>query len=591
MTVCGGLLWLTLFALQNLGFWEFLRRKTNADFVFLPGITVVIQMSVLFAAGLLNVLPHVTVLLWLFGSLYIVYACWKDRSAAFLRKHYFSAESFLPLLYLVLFSLIFFFFLFGKKLLEYDNFSHWGLIVKVLLQKNRFPNFMEENYLMFQEYPVGSATYIYYCLHILGGVPLEGLLLFSQAYLYLAFLLPIFRNKGKNRILAFALVVFFTNLSLVFFEEGELTSLLIDRLLVLAGMCMLCYVSEYCTAEKFSVSSFLIALCFLIANLQIKNSSVFFVAIACLLIILEARRDKKWEMRLSLVGIAALSYFLWNRHCLLVFTAPELSKHAMNLANYSAEFAEKSAADILLIAKNVIYFVVTCRETRLIVLSTLTVGILVFLSDRNQLVPFCKRALFVFGCLAAYILGMLGMYAFSMPLDESLQLASISRYYKTAVLAVLYWECCVCSAMLGTLTLGRVHRKEMAIGLVILVLLPALQVTFSYRGTFLTYAPHDYLLGRRERVERAVAAVGEEYDRTDYTVISEEVTSYYTLMVEYLCVGAKVDGLWLPYAGPEEFHKIDTKYVVVVDWNDQVKQWAQQSGYVQVEQSLLMRPE
>ena len=156
-----GLLWLTLFALQNLGFWEFLRRKTNADFVFLPGITVVVQMSVLFVAWLLNVLPHVTVLLWVFGSFYIVYACWMDRSAAFLRKHYFTAESFLPLLFLILFSLIFFFFLFEKKLLEYDNFSHRGLIVKILLQKNRFPNFMEENYLMFQEYPLGSATYIY----------------------------------------------------------------------------------------------------------------------------------------------------------------------------------------------------------------------------------------------------------------------------------------------------------------------------------------------------------------------------------------------------------------------------------------------
>lgn len=149
-----GLLWLTLFALQNLGFWEFLRRKTNADFVFLPGITVVVQMSVLFVAGLLNVLPHVTVLLWVFGSFYIVYACWKDRSAAFLRKHYFTAESFLHLLYHILFSLIFFSFLFGKKLLESDNFSHWGLIVKALLQKNRFPNFKEENYLMFQEYPI-----------------------------------------------------------------------------------------------------------------------------------------------------------------------------------------------------------------------------------------------------------------------------------------------------------------------------------------------------------------------------------------------------------------------------------------------------
>lgn len=116
-----GLLWLTLFALQNLGFWEFLRRKTNADFVFLLGITVVVQMSVLFVAGLLNVLPHVTVLLWVFGSFYIVYACWRDRSAAFLRKHYFTAESFLPLLYLILFSLIF-----SSSFLEK---SYWNMTI------------------------------------------------------------------------------------------------------------------------------------------------------------------------------------------------------------------------------------------------------------------------------------------------------------------------------------------------------------------------------------------------------------------------------------------------------------------------------
>lgn len=139
--------------------------------------------------------------------------------------------------------------------------------------------------------------------------------------------------------------------------------MLVDRLLALAGMCMLCYVAEHCGAGKLSVSTYLITTAFLVANLQIKNSSVFFVIITCVLILWAGREDRQWAKRISLIGIAILAYLLWNQHCKLVYSAPELSRHAMNLSNYAVGASEKSLGEMLAITKELVYFIVKSKDT------------------------------------------------------------------------------------------------------------------------------------------------------------------------------------------------------------------------------------
>ena len=575
------IIWLLLLGLQNLGFWEFLRRKTDTQAVFLPGATAVIQISLLFFAGILNLLPQVTALLWVFGIGAFFYCWWKDKSLAFLRNYI----SF-PYLYLFLFSIIFLVFLHGKKLVQYDNFSHWGLIVKALLLKNRFPNFLDENYVMFQEYPLGSAVYLYYCMHFSGTPSSEWKMMFCQAYLYLAFLMPIFRSEKKNSGLVFLLAVLFTNFALVFF--GPIADLLVDRLLALAGMCMLCYVAEHCGAGKLSVSTYLITAAFLVTNLQIKNSSVFFVIIVCVLILWAGREDRQWAERISLIGIAILAYLLWNQHCKLVYSAPELSKHAMNFSNYAVEASEKSLGEMLAITKELVYFIVKSKDTWSVAISALLVGVFVACLNKKQLPTYCKQLLFVLVCFLAYILGMLGMYVFSMPSGEAIVLAGVGRYYGSAILAVLYWECYCCSSILSRIDWGR--KEYIALSVAILLFFPVMQYTCNYPGTFLTRTTPEYDYANRAPVDEALATVGEDYAQYDYTVICANRMDYYGYMMRYLCPESSIR--FISSEKPIDEQGIDTYYCIVLDWDsDYVRQWVQEGKYVRVGDWLMERAE
>lgn len=575
------IIWLLLLGLQNLGFWEFLRRKTDTQAVFLPGATAVIQISLLFFAGILNLLPQATALLWAFGIGFFFYCWWKDKGLSFLRNY----VSF-PYLYLFLFSVIFLVFLHGKKLVHYDNFSHWGLIVKVLLEKNRFPNFLEENYIIFQEYPLGSAVYLYYCMHFSGTISSEWKMMFCQAYLYLAFLMPIFRNGKKRSGLVFLLVVLFTNFALVVFTP--IVDLLVDRLLALAGMCMLCYVAEHCRAGKLSVSVSLVTAAFLVANLQIKNSSIFFVIIACVLILWAGREDRKWAKRISLIGIAILAYLLWNQHCKLVYSAPELSKHAMNLSNYAVGTSKKSVEDMLAIAKELVYFIVKSKETWAMAISALLTGAFVACLDKKELPAYCKQLLFVLVCFLAYILGMLGMYVFSMPSGEALTLAGAPRYYMSAVFAVLYWECYCCSGILERVDFR--SKKGIALSAAILLFFPLVQYTCNYPGTFLTRTTPEYDYANRAPVDEALATVGEDYAQYDYTVICANRMDYYGYMMRYLCPESCIR--FISSEKPIDEQGIDTYYCIVLDWDsDYVRQWVQEGKYVRVGDWLMERAE
>ena len=50
------LCWLTAFGLCNLGYWELFRRKLRIDPAYFPSLTVVLTISILYLAGILNFL-------------------------------------------------------------------------------------------------------------------------------------------------------------------------------------------------------------------------------------------------------------------------------------------------------------------------------------------------------------------------------------------------------------------------------------------------------------------------------------------------------------------------------------------------------
>ena len=146
--------WLLLFLLCNLGYLEYFQKNLKIDTAYYPSLAVMFIITVLFLAGILNFLKEASMALWLLGLLYLGKRIWEERSLKFLL--FYCKPVFLTLL---LFTIAFFAACYGKELREYDNFTHWGLVVKQMVTENHFPDYRDST-ILFQTYPLGTAVYL-----------------------------------------------------------------------------------------------------------------------------------------------------------------------------------------------------------------------------------------------------------------------------------------------------------------------------------------------------------------------------------------------------------------------------------------------
>ena len=148
---------LFVFMLSTIGWWQTIKQYSDIDINYIPSLTNAIQAIILFFCGLLNLLLEGAIALFLFGLAFLIKQIPKRKKIAF----DFSLNAHMGYLFLFGFFVVVAVFLKGKLFTHYDNFSHWGLVVRKMLETNRFPNF-QDSLILFQEYPLGTATYIYY---------------------------------------------------------------------------------------------------------------------------------------------------------------------------------------------------------------------------------------------------------------------------------------------------------------------------------------------------------------------------------------------------------------------------------------------
>ena len=423
MVVCLKLL--TFFASQ-LGFWELLRRHGGIDVCFLPSLTVACQTAVLFLAGLLGLLPAGAWLLVGAGLLCLVFAAVRDRGFSFLRNYRHVGYVFLAAVLAVMLV-----FVRGKVFSRYDNFSHWALVVRRMLETDRYPNYRDA-LITFQEYPLGSASFVYFLARIVD--PAESVQMFAQIYMMTACILPVFFFARRNRIAALLVVLSATNFFFIY--NVTVTNLLVDTLLPLAGMCALLYAWCFCRAGA-GTAAILFSAAYSVQLVQIKNAGLFFAALVFVLLLRALRRGRA-AARIAAVLLPLASVVLWHGHCRSAFEQAELSKHAFTVQNLLATFRGKSPSQLLNIGLAMLKFSVTWTDVWVTVAALLLIGAAAYLFVRSEQRAFWK--LFAL-CAALYVLyqaGMLLMYAFSMPLDEALMLAGNTRYTRSILIAVLY---------------------------------------------------------------------------------------------------------------------------------------------------------
>lgn len=425
---------LAVFFISNFGYYQVFNRKLHIHISFLPLLTIALQIMVLFTAGVLNMLPEAASLLLIFGvALFIWDLCCKRFSEyrAYLDWSY---------VYMAVFFVLLLAALRGRKFSGYDDFSHWAAIVKEMLLNNRYPSFMDGNRIMFQSYPPGSATYIYYFCKAVA--PQESMQMLAQAFMLIAALMPLFSFSKKQTLWLTVYVTLFTSFSMVYLIR--IYSLMVDTLLALFGMGAIAYVYKECylpvhTGTLWNGKRLLPVIPLLIAEVLLKNSGIFFVipVIAMLFSMMKTQRSCRKQCITAVLAPAA-ALFIWKKHCQYLFWDAEYSKHAMTMTNYASVISGKTGEDCRNIVLSVLRYTFTRKVILYMCAFLLLTAVLTWCLNRDDFKRTIRRLAFAAGAYLVYVVGICGMYLFSMPVGEAMQLAAIERYMQTVDLLVFY---------------------------------------------------------------------------------------------------------------------------------------------------------
>ena len=553
------LCWLVLFALCNMGYWELFRRKLRIDAAYYPSLSVALTVTVLYLAGILNFLGAAAAALWLFGLLYLAKRVWEERSCKFLR-FYCKPVFFL----MALFTLSFFAVCYGKVLRDYDNFTHWGLVVKQMVTENHFPDYRNP-VIMFQAYPLGAAIFLYFGLSFPGVGMAEDMAMFLQAYMMLCFTMALFSRGKKNM----GWVSAFIGIAMVF-EVSICLGILdlrVDALLGIATGCTLLYVWDYCLKET-GTPEFWVGACYMVALSQIKNSAMLMVLICTGGILWELRRDRRYTERILMAASPVAAWFLWRMHYGNVYTSAANSYHAMTLSNYRRTFFDNPISKIGEITLELLRFAFTFRKTIACALCFVLLAVLVLRVWKRDK-ALLKRAVIFSACFyGIYMFFMLAMYIFSMGTVESEGLPSAARYTNTVLFVINYVLCSVCVRELSQAELG--EKRQLVCAAALLLMIPARMLFCGERVNRIPLGSTEDPV--RQEMEALISENHVAADSRYCLLVPEDDNDLYCFKLRYVLMSGAVRQI--SGADEEALSSITEPYVFIYDpENPAVQAW------------------
>lgn len=407
---------LLLFFLSCYGYIQYLRKTVRPEFCI--GLLFSCIVSVLFLAGILNLLRLAAWVLFV-GGLILAGLSVKQKIRI---SDLICGGTVFFLLLAALFPLL----LYGSKFETYDNFTHWAMVARAMIEEGRFPNFSSP-FIAFSSYPLGSTIFIFYFIEIV-GFSTEWLQMYAQAILMAGMTVSLFSfAKGRiSTLIAAVFSVFLLCSNSCFFD------LPVDNLLALSALGVASFCLYYGRDLKDRLWCFVPYAVFL---MNVKNSGLLFVIVLCGYLWFALKHEeislKKW---LILFAVPIVTLILWQKHVSLVFPSGMSAPHSMSISYYFQKVQEKQLSDILQISKLFTREIVSLSNRGL---WTLLAGLVCWLVIRRVTGSPCKefRAALLLSVVTyvLYQIGMLGMYLFSMTTSEALVLASYDRYHRTVI--------------------------------------------------------------------------------------------------------------------------------------------------------------
>lgn len=402
------------------GYYRFLRLRSALPASFIPLFVCCAQGVVVFLAGLVGMMLPAAYVLCAAG--------WALGAASFVGARAPKGRSAAPwvLAALMGYALVL---LYGKVLTYNDDFSHWGLIARVLLANDRLPT-EADALLSFTSYPPGTACFLYYVCRVVGSSCEWGMMM-AQAALLLSAVVALLPERGLWYALPCTLVTAWFAIG----YDVQLTQLMVDSLMPMMAAACVALVARMSLQEKAWEWMLAPVLGLLVL---VKNSALIFAAFVWIAWI-AAQRPKKlvqWLRGALLLAPAAL-LLLWRAYASANIPGALNSMHSMSFSYIKRILSNKTMLDVLdtahlfkerLMGEGFAFFLCFAPLTAMALLRLCGVRL-----DRlTRSLPWLQILWF-----GLYEFGLLCTYVFSMHVVEASLLLQYDRYQGSMTLYML----------------------------------------------------------------------------------------------------------------------------------------------------------
>lgn len=419
----------------------------------------------------------------------------------------------------------------GSIVLHYDNFSHWALVVKVMLETGGLPT-SAQPVVDFTTYPLGASSLAYLFNRLLGRS--ESASLLGHDLWLVSCALPLVTAAGR-RWLPGVLVYGVGALALLTLVTSP-RSLLVDTLIGGLGACVLILV----LLERREIVRHPWPLAVLgSALIAVKSSGAFFVAVITLLAVVIVWRQRG---RLGAALVAAWAataaapwfvWWLWGQHVARTFPESSEAKHSVSVERFDRILGEKSPEEVRSILESLALTTLQNWTTVLLVLAMVLAGSLAVRTGAAAIADNRRTLVVMTGTVVLWVLSLALMYLFSMPTGEALKLAGYRRYMGTMHLAVLLVTLMLVSSWAATAQ-RRDARQLVTAGLAL-----TLPVSMALQG-IRDLEPVEPRAQERPAIEQGLRQARAGADDQVCVLLEESDGGYRAWMVRYLLLSPTV---------------------------------------------------
>lgn len=334
-------------------------------------------------------------------------------------------------------SLFFMHLLSISRLTHYDNFSHWAVVLKLMLSTDAFPT-VASKLIDFKNYPLGSTSFLYYICRFAGHsqqvmLIAQGLLIFSCFYAIFGII------EEKKRFLLYGFLGAGCSILSIFNITVRINNLLVDFLLPIYTLVLLVIAYRY----RKSVKKACIGIVPIAGMLMIiKNTGIIYAVIGLIYLVvlwIKNKETQRLKSGLYVVGTITASFFpylLWIVHLTVRFQGVdnkfEISADQLN--SVSGGKSPEEVRQIISLFIHSVFDMSTRPAMGVFVFHFAAIGAIIFAAVVLKKKWSLWKALVSLDIvLILYYIGILGLYIFSMPSDEAVVLAGFERYASSIV--------------------------------------------------------------------------------------------------------------------------------------------------------------